>query len=106
MVLIAIAIFLLVTEVVDPTLGVILIALATVAEVVEVWLWMRYLRRHRVRTGVEGMIGSKVTVIEPCKPEGTVRLMGEIWSARSGIGAESGDVVRIIGVDGLTLEVE
>lgn len=106
MMLIAIALFLLLTEVVSPGLGVALVALAVVFEAVEIWLWLRYLRRHRVRTGVEGMIGDRGRVVESCLPEGTVKLRGEIWAARSLTGARSGQTVRVTGVDGLTLEVE
>lgn len=104
--LIAIALVLLLTETVDTGLGVALVGLAAVAEVVEVWLWMKYLRRHRVATGPEAMIGERAVVVEACLPEGTVRLRGEIWSARSMRGAQVGEKVRVIGVDGLTLEVE
>ena len=106
MMLIAIALFLLLTEIVSPELGVGLVALAVVLEVIELWLWMRYLRRHRIRTGAEGMIGDRAVVIEPCLPEGTVKLRGEIWRARCLAGAKVGDRVRVVAVDGLSLEVE
>lgn len=104
--LVAIALVLLLTETVGTGLGVALVGLAAVAEIVEVWLWMKYLRRHRVATGVEGMIGERATVVESCMPEGTVRLRGEIWAAHSLTGAESGEKVTVTGVHGLTLEVE
>lgn len=106
MMLIAIALFLLLTEIVGPELGVGLVALAVVLEVVEIWLWIRYLRRHRIRTGAEGMIGDRATVLESCLPEGTVKLRGEIWAARCRTGAKAGETVRVAAVDGLTLEVE
>lgn len=104
--LIAIALFLLLTGTVGEELGIALVALAAVLEVAEVWFWIAYLKRHRVATGVEGMIGERAKVIEPCVPEGTVRLRGEIWAARSLTGAGAGESVRVTGVDGLTLEVE
>ncbi len=104
--LVLIAIFLLVAEIVDPTVGIVLVALAGVFEVLEIWLWIKYLRRHRVRTGVEGMIGEKAIVVEPLDPQGTVRLRGEIWAARSADPAASGEKLRIKAVDGLTLEME
>lgn len=106
MMLILIALFLLLTETVDEELGIILVAAAVLFEVVEVWFWIKYLRRHRVKTGVEAMIGETATVIESCLPEGTVKLRGEIWAARSLTGANVGEKVRVVGVDGLTLEIE
>lgn len=104
--LVVIALILFLTGAVGEELGLPLIALAVIAEILEVWLWMKYLKRHRVATGVEGMIGDRAIVVEPCRPEGTVRLRGEIWSARSADGVEAGQAVTVTGVDGLTLEVE
>lgn len=104
--LLAIALFLLLTETVGPELGVALVALAAIFEILEVWFWIHYLRRHRVTTGPEGMIGERATVVEPCLPKGTVRMRGEIWAAHSLTGAKAGETVRVVGVDGLTLEVE
>lgn len=104
--LLGIALVLLLTETVDQGLGIALVAVAAVFEVLEVWFWIYYLRRYKVKSGPEGMIGEKATVVEPCRPQGTVRLRGEIWSAHSLTGAEPGETVKVIGVDGLTLEVE
>jgi membrane protein implicated in regulation of membrane protease activity len=83
----------------DPWRIVILLC-AMLIEVGEVFLWIRFLRRYRVTTGAEGMVGERAQVIAP----GRVRVRGEIWNARGG-GAE-GDTVRVAGVDGLTLVVE
>jgi membrane-bound ClpP family serine protease len=63
------------------------------------------LRRRKV-TSAEGMIGLTGEVMEPLKPEGTVKIKGEYWKARSvegDIGA--GDAVEVMGIDGLNLEV-
>jgi membrane protein implicated in regulation of membrane protease activity len=77
-----------------------------VFEVGEVYFWIRFLRRYRVRTGVEGMVGEVAKVIEPCDPEGRVRLRGETWSARSTAAAAPGALVEVSGVENLTLVVE
>ena len=74
---------------------------AALIEVGEVFLWIRFLRRYRVTTGAEGMVGERAEVIGP----GRVRVRGEIWSAR-GRGDERGETVRVAAVDGLTLVVE
>ena len=90
----------------DPPLGVIALAVGAVFEVGEAIFWTRYLKRIRVRTGVEGLIGERAETIEPCEPYGRVRLRGEIWSALCERGAGMGEAVRVVAVDRLTLEVE
>jgi membrane-bound serine protease (ClpP class) len=92
--------------VLPPGWGVAAVALGIVVEVAEVGFWMRFLRRYRVRTGVEGLIGTKAEVIEACAPVGRVRMRGEIWHARCSSRAEVGDRVTVTGVEGLTVIVE
>jgi membrane-bound serine protease (ClpP class) len=92
--------------VLPPGLGIAAVALGIAIEVAEVGFWIRFLRRYRVQTGVEGLIGSTAEVIENCDPVGRVRLRGEIWRARCASRAEVGEQVIVTGVDGLTLEVE
>ena len=58
--------------VLPPGWGVAAVALGIVVELAEVGFWMRFLRRYRVRTGVEGLIGAKAEVIEACAPVGRV----------------------------------
>ena len=89
----------------DPWRLVVLVA-AMVVEVGEVYLWIRFLRRYRVTTGAEGMVGEKGEAISRCDPLGKVRLRGEIWNARCEAGAEPGDRVVVAAVNGLTLVVE
>jgi membrane protein implicated in regulation of membrane protease activity len=83
----------------DPWRVVFLVCAAFI-EVGEVFFWIRFLRRYRVTTGAEGMIGELAEVIGPDR----VRVRGEIWNARGG--GHSGDRVRVAAVDGLTLVVE
>ena len=90
----------------DPPLGLIALAVGAVFEVGEAIFWTRYLKRIRVRTGAEGMIGEVAETIEPCVPRGRVRLRGEIWSAVCEQGAGVGEAVRVTAIDGLTLTVE
>jgi membrane protein implicated in regulation of membrane protease activity len=85
---------------------VVLLVCAAVVEVAEVYFWIHFLRRYRVTTGVEGMIGKRGEVIARCDPVGRVRVHGEIWSARSSDTAEVGETVSVTAVDGLTLLVE
>ena len=92
--------------VLPPGWGVAAVGLGIVVEVAEVGFWIRFLRRYRVRTGVEGLIGARAEVIEACAPVGRVRMRGEIWHARCATRAEVGDRVVVTGVEGLTLVVE
>jgi membrane protein implicated in regulation of membrane protease activity len=79
---------------------VVFLVCAALIEVGEVFLWIRFLRRYRVTTGAEAMIGERAEMIGP----GRVRFRGEIWRA---VGAgEIGEMVRVAGVEGLTLVVE
>ena len=99
--MVALALFVL-----PPGLGIAAVVLGIVVEVSEVGFWMRFLRRYRVRTGAEGLIGASAEVIQRCDPVGRVRLRGEIWHARCSSPADVGERVRVTRVDGLTLEVE
>lgn len=72
----------------------------------ELLLWNRRVRGRRVETGVVRMVGETGTVLSPCRPNGQVQLGGEIWEARCNAGADRGDAVVVVAVDGLTLVVE
>jgi membrane protein implicated in regulation of membrane protease activity len=98
---IALALFVL-----PPGWGLALVVVAMVIEVAEVGFWIRFLRRYRIATGVEALVGSTAEVIEACEPRGRVRFRGEIWHAECASRAEVGARVTVTGVRGLTLEVE
>lgn len=85
---------------------VVVLAVAAVVEVGEVYLWIRFLGGYRVTTGAEGLVGERAEVIERCAPRGRVRVHGEIWNARADAVLEPGVPVRIAAVEGLTLVVD
>jgi membrane-bound serine protease (ClpP class) len=93
--------------VLPPWLGLIAIVTGIVVEIAEVGFWIRFLRRYKVQTGSEGLVGAVAEVVETCDPEGRVRLRGEIWRARGQRSATAtvGQLVEVTAVDGLTLEV-
>jgi membrane-bound serine protease (ClpP class) len=68
------------------------------------WLW--YSQRRSAQVGAETLLGRVVEVAEECRPYGHVRVQGELWRAHCQEGAAQGERVRIVGRDGLTLEVE
>ena len=87
--------------------NVVAVTAAAILEAGEVWFWIRFLRRYRVQTGAEGMVGERGEVIERFEAgSGRIRVRGEIWAARASAELATGQGVRIAGVDGLTLEVE
>jgi membrane-bound serine protease (ClpP class) len=86
--------------------GLFVVAGALVFEVAELALWRRFLRRYRLRTGPETLVGELATVVAVCDPDGRVRVRGELWNAHSSETAAVGESVRIAAIDGLTLEVE
>jgi membrane-bound serine protease (ClpP class) len=67
------------------------------------WIWLS--KRRRPSVGVETLVGTRATVMTPCRPLGQVRVQGELWRARCDEGADPGDDVTVATVDGLTLVV-
>jgi membrane-bound serine protease (ClpP class) len=63
-------------------------------------------RRHKVETGVEGMIGVTGSAITELSPEGKVLVRGEYWDAVALRPVTAGARVRITAVDKLKLTVE
>jgi membrane-bound serine protease (ClpP class) len=85
--------------------NIVLLVSGLVLEVGEV-IWGRRLARARAKTGVEAMVGRRATVVEPCRPDGKVRLRGELWNATCVEGADLGETVIVLDEHQLTLRVE
>ena len=79
---------------------------AVVAGCGELFLWKRTVRGRKTAVGSETMIGSEAQVVTPCRPDGQVRLAGELWDARCAAGADPGRLVLVVDRKGLTLIVE
>jgi membrane-bound serine protease (ClpP class) len=77
-----------------------------VAEIGEITWGLRLAKRRRAQTGIEATIGRNALVVQACRPDGLVRVGGELWQATCKEGAASGETVRVTAVRGLTLEVE
>jgi membrane-bound serine protease (ClpP class) len=81
--------------------------LATVSfGVFEIVYWQRRMRHQKVQTGVENLVGSTGEVTERLAPSGQIRVLGELWQARSSSELPPGSRVRVVAVHNLTLEVE
>ena len=57
-------------------------------------------------SGREGMLGAIGMVRGRIEPTGTVFVHGTLWSARSASPIEVGEIVRVIGIEGMRLTVE
>ena len=72
----------------------------------EVAYWQRRMRREKVQTGVENLVGATGEAAERLAPSGHVRVLGELWQANSSSELPRGARVRVVAVHGLVLEVE
>ena len=72
----------------------------------EVAYWQRRMKRQKVETGAERLVGATGEVSERLAPSGSIRVLGELWEAHSSSELPPGARVRVIAVRGLTLEVE
>lgn len=73
---------------------------------VEVAYWHRRMRREKVQTGVENLVGATGEAAERLAPSGHVRVLGELWEASSSSEVPPGARVRVVAVNDLILEVE
>jgi membrane protein implicated in regulation of membrane protease activity len=86
--------------------GLVAILVGVSIEVAEALFWIRYTRRPPAVTGSEALVGQNAVVVEACRPDGRVRVLGELWRAHCPRGAGVGEHVRVVSVnDDLTLEV-
>lgn len=63
-------------------------------------------RRRPVVSGMEELLGSEALVIENFEQEGRVNIHSENWNALCDTALQKGQHVKVIGIDGLTLQVE
>ena len=86
--------------------GVVAVAAAAVVETAESLVLIWWSKRRRAAVGREALVGTLGHAVTALRPEGQVRVQGELWRARCEDGAEAGDAVRVQAVEGLTLLVE
>lgn len=82
-----------------------LVAAGAAIEVVEAIVLVRLSRRRRALVGTQAMVGRRAVAVRECRPDGQVRIDGEIWAARCPAGCAAGRPVTITAVSGLTLVV-
>ena len=64
------------------------------------------IRRARVATGVESMVGGRAQVMEDFTASGRVRAFGEVWNARGEGEFREGEDVEISAVEGVVVQVK
>jgi membrane protein implicated in regulation of membrane protease activity len=79
--------------------GIALVAAAAVFELAETAFWFWLSRRRKAVTGAEALPGSRGIVVVACRPEGRVRVAGELWRARCEEGADAGEEVVVERLD-------
>jgi membrane-bound serine protease (ClpP class) len=63
-------------------------------------------QRHVPVTGQEGLLGTIGTARTEIRGRGKIFIHGEYWDARSKVRIDEGARVKVVGVEGLTLDVE
>jgi membrane-bound serine protease (ClpP class) len=96
---------LLAVFVLPPLWGLVAVTVAAVVEIGVFFFWIWLSRRRGVQAGAEALVGKTARVVAPCRPDGRVRVEGELWRARCEAGADVGESVRVVSVEELTLEV-
>ena len=74
--------------------------------ILEVGYWHRRMRDRKVQTGAENLVGAIGEVTEALTPLGQIRVLGELWQARSSSDLPRGTSVRVVALNGLIVEVE
>lgn len=86
--------------------GLVAVAVGATVEIAETGLFLWWSQRRRATVGVEALEGRVGIVVSDLRPEGQVRVNGELWKARCVGGCDVGTRVVVRSVDGLTLTVE
>jgi membrane protein implicated in regulation of membrane protease activity len=73
-------------------------------EALELYLFFKWRGVPSVM-GLEALVGRRGRAVTDCRPDGQVRLRGEVWRARCPEGVKSGDEVEVASVDGLVVNV-
>src|SRR3954452_19018837 len=86
--------------------NVVVLVCGIVAEIGEILWGRRLAKKLPVSTGgADGMIGRRAKVVETCRPDGRVRISGELWEATCDDGADVGDNVTVVAEGDLRLQV-
>lgn len=85
--------------------GVVAVVVALVIDLGEVGFGLWYSKRRSSAVGTGTLVGATGVAVGEIRPEGQVRVNGEIWRARCVEGCDAGSTIVVRRVDGLTLEI-
>ncbi len=88
----------------EGTWRVVVIVALLMTDVVEIWIWLKW-RKRRAMTGAEAMVGKEGTAVTDLNPEGTVKVMGQMWHGWCADRVDAGERVQVVGLEGLRLQV-
>jgi membrane-bound serine protease (ClpP class) len=86
--------------------GFVAIGVGAALDIAETGTFLWWSKRRKASVGVETLVGRRGVAVGDLRPEGQVRVNGEIWKARCAGGCDARTAVVVRAVDGLTLEVE
>jgi membrane protein implicated in regulation of membrane protease activity len=86
--------------------GLVAVGIGAALDLAETGFFLWWSRRRRATVGAQSLVGRTAVAIGELRPEGQVRIDGEIWRARCVRGCDAGSAVVIRAVADLTLEVE
>jgi membrane-bound ClpP family serine protease len=86
--------------------GLVAIGIGAALDIAETGGFLWWSKRRRATVGVDSLVGKVGVAIGSIRPEGQVKVNGEIWNATCVGGCETGTKVVVRRVDGLTLEVD
>ena len=74
-------------------------------EIAEIAVWLKW-RKVAPKYGMDSLVGMTGVALTDCKPDGQVKVKGQIWTAHCAGGVAVGDAIRVTTVDRLKLEVD
>lgn len=86
--------------------GLVAIIVGAALDIGETGAFLWWSSRRKAAVGVESLVGRRGVAVGDLRPDGQVKVNGEIWSARCESGCPARAEVVVRGIDGLVLEVD
>ena len=86
--------------------GLVAVAIGAALDIAETCLFIWWSKRRKATVGVDSLVGKTGVAVGELRPEGQVKINGEIWKAHCAGGCEAGTKVVVRAIDGLRLDVE
>jgi membrane-bound serine protease (ClpP class) len=86
--------------------GLVAVGVGAALDIAETGVFLWWSKRRRATVGVDSLVGKTGVAVGELRPEGQVKINGEIWKARCNERCDAGTKVVVRAIDGLTLDVE